>query len=144
MVDIDLEARVLLEQPIVGNLGFYGLDGFPRVVPVWFRFVDGEVQVASPPGAYKSRALERDDRATLTVSTPVEPYHVVSVTGRARIDVMEEERRIAVVREIAHHYLGRERGEGYVSKWMRGGHPGPGDLIRLPAERVRYTNVTGH
>lgn len=143
MANIDPRARDLLEQPIVGNLGLYGLDGFPRVIPVWFRFQDGEVQIASPPGAYKSRALQKDGRATLTVSTPAEPYHVVSVTGRAWIDVMEEERRIAVVREVAHRYLGPERGEAYVSKWIRGGHPGPGDLIRLPADRLRFTDVTG-
>lgn len=142
-MEIDPRARTLLEQPIVGNLGFYGLDGFPRVIPVWFRFTGSSVEIASPPGAYKSRALEKDDRATLTVSTPVEPYVVVSVTGRARIEVMEEARRIAAVREVARHYLGDAGGEGYVSRWIRGGHPGPGDLIVLPADRVRFTDVSG-
>lgn len=142
-MNIEPRARDLLAQAIVGNLGFYGLDGYPRVIPVWFGITGDEVQIASPPGAYKSRALQKDPRAALTVSTPTEPYYVASVTGRATIDVMDEERRIRVVTDMAHRYLGRERGDDYVHRWIRGGHPGPGDLIRLPAERVRFTNVSG-
>jgi PPOX class probable F420-dependent enzyme len=142
-MDIETRARELLSQTIIGNLGFYGLDGYPRVIPVWFDWTDGEVQVASPPGAYKSRALAADPRAVLTVSTPVAPYHVVSVTGRVSIEVMEEDRRVEVVGRLAERYLGPEGGRRYLESWLRGGHPGPGDLLRLPAERVRYTNVSG-
>ena len=142
-MESDPQARGLLSQPIVGNLGYYGLDGYPRVLPVWFTFAEGEIQIASPPDQYKIRALRADPRATLTVSTPSVPYHVASATGRVTIQRLEEAERIPFVRDIAHRYLGEEEGQKYVSKWMRGGHPGPGDLIRLQIERARYTNVSG-
>jgi PPOX class probable F420-dependent enzyme len=142
-MQFDPKARDLLAQPIVGNLGLYGLDGYPRVIPVWFTFTGDEVQVASPPGAYKSRALRKDPRATLTVSTASTPYHVVSVSGKVRIEVMDEPRRVEFVTGIALRYLGPEGGQQYIDGWLRGGHPGPGDLLRLAAERVRYTNVSG-
>jgi hypothetical protein len=142
-MQIDPKARELLSRAIVGNLGIYGLDGYPRVLPVWFTHVDGEIQVASPPDQYKCKALRADPRATLTVSTASVPYHVASATGVVTIQRLEEAERIPLVRDIAFRYLGHMEGEKYFSKWLRGGHPGPGDLLRLKIERLRYTNVSG-
>ena len=142
-MEIDPRGRQLLSEPNIGNLGFHGLDGYPRVLPVWFTLTEDELLIASPPDAYKCRALRADGRAALTVSTPKAPYHVVSATGRVEVEVIEEEERIAFVRQVATAYLGAESGEQYVDKWIRGGHPGPGDLLRLRIERVNYTNVSG-
>jgi Pyridoxamine 5'-phosphate oxidase len=144
-MDMDPRARELLTGPNIGNLGYYGLDGHPRVLPVWFTLSDGDghVDIASPPDAYKCRALIADPRATLTVSTPTAPYHVVSVSGRVAIERLPEDRRIAFVSAVAHRYLGQEGGDAYIARWIKGGHPGPGDLLRLPIERLRYTNVSG-
>ncbi|HEX6348995.1 MAG TPA: pyridoxamine 5'-phosphate oxidase family protein [Candidatus Dormibacteraeota bacterium] len=138
---MDPRAEELLGRPLIGNLGFYGLDGFPRVVPVWHALVDGEIHVPSQPDLYKCRALRADPRATLTVSTPELPYRVASVTGRAVVDRFDEKARIELVGALARRFLGEEAGERYLAGWMKGGHPGPGDLIRIPCERVRFTDV---
>ena len=140
-MEVDARAQELLVNPNIGNLGFHGLDGFPHVIPVWFKFTGDEVQVASPPHAYKCRALRADPRAVLTVSTSTAPYHYVSVSGRVEIDVLEEPERIAFLQEMAPRYLGDEGSRAYIETWLRGGHPGPGDLLRLRAERIRYTKV---
>jgi PPOX class probable F420-dependent enzyme len=142
-MDLDPKARELLTAPNIGHLGFHGLDGYPKVLPVWFTLAGDEIQVATPPGAYKSRSLRADPRAVLTVSTPSAPYHVVSVSGRVTIDVLPERRRVEFVSELAVRYLGRIGGDAYLARWMKGGHPGPGDLLRILIERVRYTNVSG-
>jgi PPOX class probable F420-dependent enzyme len=142
-MDIDPEGRRLLSEPNIGNLGFHGIDGYPRVIPVWFTFTGDEIQVASPPDQYKCRALRADPRAALMVSTPKQPYHVVSATGRVDIEVIEEPERIEFVREVANRYLGPDAGDRYIEAWIKGGHPGPGDLLRLRIERLRYTNVGG-
>ena len=142
-MEIDPRGRTMLSEPNIGNLGFHGLDGYPHVIPVWFKFTDYEVQVASPPNAYKCRALRADPRAVLTVSTAKAPYHAVSATGRVEIEVIEEPQRIAFVSEIAIRYLGPENGRRYIERWIKGGHPGVGDLLRLKLERCRYTNVSG-
>jgi PPOX class probable F420-dependent enzyme len=142
-MEVDPRAGELLRPPNIGHLGYYGLDGFPRVLPIWFALTGGEIQMASTPDAYKSRALRADPRATLTVSTPDPPYRFVSVSGRVAVEVLPEPQRIELVRAIAVSYLGTEDGGRYLAKWIRGGHPGPGDLLRLPMERVRYTDVSG-
>lgn len=143
MEDMHPRALELLTGPNIGNLGYYGLDGHPRVLPVWFTLNGGDLEIASPPDAYKCRALRADPRATLTVSTPVAPYHVVSASGTAAIERLPEGRRIAFVRAVAYRYLGQEGGDAYIARWIKGGHPGPGDLIRLPMQRLRYTDVSG-
>jgi nitroimidazol reductase NimA-like FMN-containing flavoprotein (pyridoxamine 5'-phosphate oxidase superfamily) len=140
-MEVDPRAYELLAPPNLGHLGYHGLDGFPRVMPLWFAVRDGEIHFASPPNAYKGRALRADPRAMMTVSTPVSPYTFVTVLGRAVVEILPEPQRIELVREIAISYLGAEGGEGYVEKWIRGGHPGPGELIRLPIERLRFTDM---
>lgn len=142
-MDMHPRARELLTGPNIGNLGYYGLDGHPRVLPVWFTLNGGDLEIASPPDAYKCRALRADPRATMTVSTPVAPYHVVSASGSVTIERLPEDRRIAFVRAVANRYLGPDGGDAYIASWIKGGHPGPGDLLRLPIERLRYTNVSG-
>lgn len=142
-MEMEAPARELLSQTNIGNLGFHGLDGYPRVIPVWFNFTRDEIQVASPPGAYKIRCLRADPRAVLTVSTSATPFRVVSATGQVEIDVIEEPERIRFVTDIATRYLGLDGGRAYIESWARGGPPGPGDLIRLAILRVRYTRVYG-
>lgn len=142
MEQVDQRAELLLREPVVGQLGFHGLDGYPKVLPVWYRYT-GEVLIASPPDTYKCRSLRADPRATLAVSTPSWPYRLVTVTGRVEVEVFEEHHRIDFVRDVAVRYLGPERGAEYIAGWIKGGHPGNGDLLRLRPERIRFYDVSG-
>lgn len=142
MADMEAPARELLQQAIVGQLGFHGLDGYPRVLPVWFEFRDGEVLIASPRGSYKGRSLVADGRASLAVSTPEgQPYHLVAVRGDATVERLPEVERLRFVTTQAGRYLGPERAPGYVERWSRGGHPGDGELIRIRPRRIRFSVV---
>ena len=49
----DPRAAELLSETILGQLSFLGLDGYPRVVPVWFDITDGEILISNAPGTYK-------------------------------------------------------------------------------------------
>lgn len=135
---MDPRAVELLARPLIGQLGFHGLDGYPHVLPVWFEYRDGELLVASPPAAYKGRALAKDGRAALTVSTAERPYHIASVVGDARVERLPEAKRIEFVTAIAARYLGADGGREYVEAWTRGGHPGDGELIRLRPRKINF------
>ena len=135
---MDPRAADLLARPIIGQLGFIGLDGHPHVLPVWFEHRDGELLVASPPGAYKCRSLKRDGRAALTVSTLERPYLIVTAVGNAVVERLLEPERIEFVTAIAGRYLGEVEAREYVEAWIRGGHPGDGDLIRLRPMKINF------
>jgi pyridoxamine 5'-phosphate oxidase-like protein len=135
---LDPRAADVLGRPIIGQLGFHGLDGYPHVLPVWFEYRDGEVLIASPPGAYKCRSLSRDGRAALSISTVERPYWIVSVVGDAVIERLPEAERIKFLGAIAPRYLGAEAGREYIDAWLKGGHPGDGELIRLRPKKVHF------
>jgi len=134
----DTRATELLGRTIIGHLGFIGLDGYPHVQPVWFEFRGGEVLIASKPDTYKGRALARDGRATLAVSTLERPYHIATAVGDATIAPLREPERIGFVTAIAHRYLGPEEGAKYLEMWSNGGHPGDGELITLRPKKINF------
>lgn len=134
----DPRATDLLSQTIIGQLGFIGLDGYPHVQPVWFEYRDGEVLIASKPNTYKGRALARDGRATLAVSTLQRPYHIATAVGDATVEPLHERERIVFVTGIAHRYLGPADGAKYLEAWRQGGHPGDGELIRLRPKKTNF------
>ena len=135
---LDPRAADVLGRPIIGQLGFIGLDGYPHVLPVWFEHRDGEILIASPPSAYKGRALSRDGRAALSVSTVERPYWIVSAVGTAVVERLPEPQRIEFVSAIAPRYLGAEAGRRYLDDWLKGGHPGDGELIRLRPKKIHF------
>ena len=120
-------------------MGFHGLDGYPHVLPVWFEHRDGEVLIATPLATYKGRALSRDGRAALSVSTVERPYWIVSVVEDATVERLPESDRIELVGAIALRYLGPERGREYLEAWRKGGHPGDGELIRLRPRKIHFS-----
>ena len=135
---VDPRGLELLGRTIIGQLGYCGLDGYPRVLPVWFEYRAGQVLVASKPDTYKGRALARDGRASLTVSTNERPYHIALVVGDATVETLREPDRIEFVTAIAHRYLGPDEGREYMHAWMLGGHPGDGELIRLRPKTINF------
>lgn len=135
---MDPRAADLLGRPIVGQLGFIGLDGYPHVLPVWFEHRDGDLLIASPANAYKGRALARDGRAALSVSTVERPYLIVSVVADATVERLPERERIEFISAIAVRYLGTDKGRQYLEVWSRGGHPGDGELIRLRPRKINF------
>ena len=135
---MDPRAADILGRPIVGQLGFIGLDGYPHVLPVWFEHRDGDLLIGSPAGAYKGRALARDGRAALSVSTVERPYLIVSVVGDATVERLPENERIQFISALAIRYLGEVKGREYLGVWSRDGHPGDGELIRLRPRKINF------
>lgn len=135
---MDPRAAELLGRPIIGQLGFVGLDGYPHVLPVWFEHRDGDLLIGSPANAYKGRALARDGRAALSVSTVDRPYLIVSVVGDATVERLPEKERIEFITSLATRYLGENEARRYLAVWCRGGHPGDGELIRLRPQKINF------
>lgn len=94
----------LLEQPNLMRLAYIGLDGRPRVVPIWFVYLDGELIVVTGPKAYKAKAIAKNPAVSLTIDSSTPPYHVLLVHGDAaveRTEGMAEE-----YPDLARRYLG--------------------------------------
>jgi PPOX class probable F420-dependent enzyme len=132
----DERIRELLAETIVGQLSFTGLDGYPRVVPVWFDFRDGQLLISNAPGTYKCRCIRAGGRVGFAVSDPTPPYRLVTLTGDAVVEPLPEAERIQLATGQARRYLGEARASRFFSK-----PPGDGELIRIQPRRIRYAEV---
>jgi hypothetical protein len=107
----DPVAQDLLNSKIPARLAYTGLDGSPRVIPIWFHW-DGEYLVlGSAPNSPKVKALARNTKVALTIDEDTYPPRVLLVRGTAAVKVID-----GVVPEYgaaARRYLGDEQGQGW-------------------------------
>jgi len=82
----DPVAAALLEGPNLARLAYSGLDGRPRVVPIWFTLLDGDIVMITGPKAAKARALEANPAVALTIDDARPPYKVLLIDGEASLE----------------------------------------------------------
>lgn len=82
----DPVARELLASPTLMRLAYVGTNGQPHVVPIWYRYADGEFVVVTGPKADKVRHISQRPRVSLTIDTDSRPYKVLLVDGEATVE----------------------------------------------------------
>jgi PPOX class probable F420-dependent enzyme len=92
-------------------------NGMPRISPVWFLFVDGEVLFTPRAESVFRSNLLRDPRIALSIDETALPYRKVSVQGRARLlhDVGDDDVWRDTYRRIATRYIPVESAESYIN-----------------------------
>ena len=137
------EREAFLAAVRVGMVGIAdGLRG-PLAVPVWYGYEPGgEVWFVTERDSRKGKLLLLVDRISLCVQTESPPYKYVSVEGPIeaieRAD-LERHRRV-----LAHRYLGKQLGDGYLAASGAAGEENI--VVRLRPERwltVDYSKAFG-
>jgi len=109
----DPVVRKLLDEPNLARLAYIGENGRPRVVPIWFACLDGDIIMVTGPKAEKARALAKNPAVALTIDSATPPYNVLLIDGDAALEPVEgmaEEYRPIVERYLgaaADAYLGQ-------------------------------------
>jgi len=109
----DPVADALLGSANPARLAYTWTDGSPRVVPIWFHWTGEVLVLGSPPGAPKLKVLPADPRVALTIDDNAWPYKVLTVRGRASVELLDDvspEYALAATR-----YFGPEQGPAWVS-----------------------------
>lgn len=99
----------------------------PLALPVWYRYVEGVVEISIDGDSLKGRLLRVAGRATLTVQREALPYAYVSVQGPVALHTVA-----GAVLDLAVRYLGPEQGRRYAE-----GSDGEGVVVRLTPETWR-------
>jgi nitroimidazol reductase NimA-like FMN-containing flavoprotein (pyridoxamine 5'-phosphate oxidase superfamily) len=102
------EREAFLADVHVGILAVDEPERGPMALPIWYRYVDGAVEIGMNGDSLKARLLRAAGRATLTVQTETAPYQYVSVEGPVTIDAVQRDDL-----EMASRYLGPEIGAWY-------------------------------
>lgn len=100
----DPVVRKLLDEPNLARLAYIGEDGRPRVVPIWFAQMDGDIIMVTGPKAEKARALAKNAAVALTIDSATPPYNVLLVDGDAVLEPVEG--MAPEYRPIVERYLG--------------------------------------
>src|SRR6202012_1283207 len=104
---IPADYRDLLERPVYGHLATARPDGGVQVNPMWFEF-DGEfIQVTKTKARQKSRNLEANPAAALSIIDPDQPYRYLEVRGV--LDHVEPDPEGAFYRQLARRYGAADR-----------------------------------
>jgi len=106
-------ARALLGSTIPARFAFTARDGSPRVVPLWFEYVDGALVFATFPGTFKLAALRDGDPAAASIDRDAFPYQGLQVRGPLAVEPTS-----GIVPEYAsaaRRYLGDEAAAGFLA-----------------------------
>jgi nitroimidazol reductase NimA-like FMN-containing flavoprotein (pyridoxamine 5'-phosphate oxidase superfamily) len=117
----------------------------PLTVPIWYGYEPGgELWVVTDRDSRKGKLLLKVDRFSLCVQTETPPYKYVSVEGPiVTLERAELERHTRV---LAHRYLGKEAGDGYIKATGASDDTDGSIVVRMRPERwltVDYTKAFG-
>jgi len=94
----------LLQGPNLARLAYTDVDGRPKVVPIWFRYDDGDIIMVTGPRAAKLKGLEANSAVALTIDSSTPPYNVLLIDGDAALEPVDG--MVPEYRGIVERYLG--------------------------------------
>jgi hypothetical protein len=89
LVNTDPVIKTLLEAPIPMRLGYVGLDGHPRSIPVSYLWNGKAFVFATPTTAYKVKAIAAHPQVSFTVDAPDYPPQLMIGRGMASIELRQ-------------------------------------------------------
>ena len=110
----------------------------PLCAPVWYRYTDGEFQIAMADDSAKAVLLRRAGHASLCVQQESLPYRYVTAEGPVEVAVADAAARDDFILEVASRYLGEELGRQYADNF-----PGHDEAIVTLTPRRWRTEVLG-
>jgi PPOX class probable F420-dependent enzyme len=131
----DPVAQEMLKSRTPAQLAYNGLDGKPRVVPIWFHWTGEDVVLGTPLRAPKVEALRKHPEVALSIDGDEWPYKVLQIRGTARLeelnDVSEE------YAKAAERYFGSEQGQAWVGQLRQMGKT---EMVRISV-RPRWVAI---
>ncbi|SBW28874.1 PPOX class F420-dependent oxidoreductase [Protofrankia symbiont of Coriaria ruscifolia] len=105
MATLNEDARNLLSRPVYAWVTTLRPDGSPHSTVVWVDVDGDEIIFNTAIGRAKERYLRKDPRVSIGVLDPDDAYHLVSVSGLARLEIDGAD---AVIDHLAKKYLGAD------------------------------------
>lgn len=113
------ELVTFFDQRTIARLGTLNEDGTIHLTPVFFRYVDGQIWMASQEPSRKIRNIKRDNRVTVLIDRTEVPFKGALIYGTAELDFEDV---IAKRVTIFERRISREEGETYArrlsNKWQ--------------------------
>ncbi len=117
----------------------------PLTAPVWYAYAPGgEIRFTTERSSRKGKLLVPGRRVSFMAQSETPPYKYVSVEGPVTlVETADLERD---VRPLAHRYLGKETGDGYIESFRGMYERGETILVKIRPENwltVDYAKLYG-
>jgi len=103
---------------LLGVVGTLSSDGYPHLVPVWYRYDGEQIHIWTLEGRAWVKNIARDDRAAFSVQEEHQASRGVSLRGRAASVTSDSEAVSDEIRHITRRYVETPEVENYISRWM--------------------------
>ncbi len=124
------ELQDLFDEPALGHLSYLNATGQIVAFPVWVE-LDGDVlQISSPVGSRKGRALRERPQVSVSIVSTKDPFHWLSVSGRV-VDIVPDD-DLRVIDRLARRYVGGD----YQDRRPR-------EVFQIAVDRVSHSGAWG-
>ncbi len=82
----DEELKAFLNQALVARLASLNPDGSIHLVPVWFKYEDGDILIGTEESTRKAKNVKRNKNVSLLIDSQERPYKGVLIYGQAQLD----------------------------------------------------------
>ena len=82
----DQEFVSLFEEAIFARLGTLNKDGTIHIAPVFFKYQDGQILIATQDPSRKIRNIKRNNTVSVLIDIPDVPFRGALVYGKAELD----------------------------------------------------------
>lgn len=107
-MEIPEEYRDLLTSNLFGHLATVSAEGVPTSNPVWFRWVNGRLEVNSARGRLKDRNMRANPHVALSILDPKNSYRYLELRGKV-VEISEGQEAEDMIDELARAYMGVEK-----------------------------------
>ena len=112
------ELAAFLEQAQFARLGTLNQDGTIHIAPIFFKYQDGQILMATQEPSRKVRNIKRNNKVTVLIDKTEVPFKGALIYGTAELDYEDVfQKRIAIFKRR----LSQEEAETYarrlISKW---------------------------
>ncbi len=112
----DAELALFFDKALFARLGTTNEDGTIHIAPIFFKYEDGQILMATQDPSRKVRNIKRDNRVTVLIDTTDIPFKGALIYGTAELDYEDViPKRVA----IFERRLSREEAETYARRLSR-------------------------
>jgi hypothetical protein len=97
----------LLTSNYFGHLATVSAQGVPQVTPVWFRWVNGKLEVNSAKGRLKDRNMRANPHVAMSIMDPTNSYRYLELRGK--VVEITEVGADEMIDQLAKAYMGVEK-----------------------------------
>lgn len=119
------EIESLLKEAKIARFCSYNKDGTIHATPVWYRYENGRIFLATPAKSQKAKNVERNGNVTFLVDVEGPPTRGAIIYGKAVLEKPNTKDMISAAVPIIERYMPKDKAQVYVeglskiSRWVK-------------------------